>query len=293
MAGPDSGDPNASRGSRRLTSGAYGATTPWSGTSPRGAESAGESASKNSAPGGPATQGPRPNAPPGVPSLRFRMRDKYIVLGDYQTGKTTFLKWLYRGLPRVAVFDAATRWGSTNTAPSRPITHFAEFKSVLKGQGANPRKGRLTHILYQPGIQNAEECFVGWCEEILKQDNLLAIVDEPWAVMTSRSADERFQALARVGHARGIGLCLATHRFHGDVPAIVRMCDHFVFYRMSIDADLYAIRDIIGPEGAEAVRTLPRWHWYYRGLSPEGEAVAGVRSPVPIRRVPKRNHNAQ
>lgn len=132
--------------------------------------------------------------------------------------------------------------------------------------------------IYQPGRVNIEEKFAAWCEIALRLDNCMSFVDEPTMVVGSRGLPQAFSDLLRLGHKRGVGVTLATHRFHGDLPALCRMVDHIFAFRMPIDIDVAAIRDYIGREGAEFVQTAPKyWFWYWCG-----DGRGGPHEPIPL-----------
>lgn len=178
-----------------------------------------------------------------------------MILGHYQYGKTTRASMILEGFPRYWVFDPTFAFPGGTQDLRTAIQQFHET-------------GRA---IYQPGRENIAEKFAAWCEIALRLSNCMSFVDEPTMVVGTRSLPQAFSDLMRLGHKRGVGVMIATHRFHGDLPALCRAVHHIFAFRMPIDIDVQALRDYIGDDGATWVKGAPKYHfWYWNGDSAGG-----------------------
>jgi len=183
-----------------------------------------------------------------------RQRDKTLILGDFRTGKTTLARTLLARSPRYLAWDPT--WVLVDDA-AHDVPTLADHQRRL-GRG-----------ILQPEDEDAS--FDAFCELAFRSSNTLVFIDEPADRMDARAplpAD--FARLLRRGHKYGNGLVLATHRYHGDLPAITRTCENLFAFRCSVDVDLVALKDMIGDEGAAWVRTAPRWHFWARRVTDLG-----------------------
>lgn len=171
------------------------------------------------------------------------------MCGDFRAGKTTFARGLLAAAPRSLVWDPLWEY---DAAPS-------------------------TAEVWQP--KDMEEAFPRFCRAAVELEDALVVVDEPALVLDSRSRPPReWEMLWRLGHKRGLGVVVVTHRPVGDLPAISRIVHHWVAYRLSNWTDREAIANVLGPPAGEWLASAPPYHYWHH--SPEEQ---GPRCPADCR----------
>lgn len=202
-------------------------------------------------------------SPAFVTSISLNQRDKTLILGDFKTGKTTFAQTLLAASPSYVAWDPT--WALVDDGPH----DISGLKDTFR---------RVGRAVLQPDDEDA--MFEPFCAFAFECPNTLVFIDEPADSMGSRSTiPPAFQKLHRRGHKRGQGLVLATHRFHGDLPAITRVFDNLFVFRCSVDVDLEALRPYLGDVGVEWVKQAPRYHFWARMVTPNG-IIQGPCRPV-------------
>lgn len=197
--------------------------------------------------------------------IDIKQDQKVLVLGDFQTGKTTFMKWLRSQMPRSMTFDPT--WAFPNGKHS-----VAEAVADFKTTG---------HGVFQPQPHEMEWQFDAWCNAVMQENNLMAFIDEPALVMSAMGTiPPGFSALYRLGHKRGIGVALATHKYHGDIPSLTRIKHHMFCFRMSVDNDVKAIAGEVGVPAAQYISKQADYYFYYKGTGAGNSAQAYA--PLPM-----------
>ncbi len=198
------------------------------------------------------------------PRINVELNDKVLILGDFKMGKTTLATRLLSKFRRFAV------WDYTHFLPNG-TSDLKTFKQKFLSTG---------RAIYQPGIKSEEALaaeFDDFCFFMLSQSYAMVFIDEPASVMNSRSMGAGFSNFYRLGHKRYLGVILATHRYHGDIPALTRIVNHRFIFRCGVDTDIDALVGDIGMEGAMWVKDAPKYAYWYRG-----EAYNGPMPPLPM-----------
>lgn len=177
-------------------------------------------------------------------AIPVSQREKILILGDYQTGKTTLAKFLLASMPRRMVWDPTFAFGDRQ----RNWESFKRFFSQY---------GKAT---FQPGRVNLEDKFDGFCEYALSQSNAMVFVDEPAMV---QHHPQSFSDLHRLGHKRGLGVTVASHSVW-DLGHVFQQYHHLFVFRITRIVDLNALRQLLPEEAVEKVQTLPDWHFIHR-----------------------------
>lgn len=187
--------------------------------------------------------------------IRLRMDQKILILGDYETGKTTFAKWLLPQMKRCLVWDPtfAFQGGSKN------------WEDVKK-QFEDPKNGRA---IFWPGRGNLESKMEAFCEYALKQHSAMVFIDEPAMLGTSHQLPQAFVDLHRLGHKRGLGMTIATHSVW-DLPHVTHQAHHTFAFRIDRPVDQNVLKQILKEGGAEWVKDAPQYHFWHRGGGHEG-----------------------
>jgi len=197
---------------------------------------------------------------------------KVLVVGDFRTGKTYWCHWLLSQAQRYIAYDPAWELNVHQGVVTHDETALAEAVASH------------ARVIYQPCDPKAE--FDAFCRVATSATNAIVYVDEPALVMSSSGAiPPAFSRLYRLGHKRGLGVLLSTHRYQGDLPALTRVAHHVVAFRCSVNRDLMALREILGEAGAEWVRTAPSHAYWHRDVFvpeyPQGRPMRPVKSRAP------------
>jgi hypothetical protein len=194
-------------------------------------------------------------------TIELKNHQKMLILGEFESGKSTLVKTILGRFPRTLVFDPVWEYGVG-----------AHDLAGVESQLAQTGRGIL-----QP--YNAEADFEPFCKLALRQVNTLVAIDEPTLVMDSRSQiPDAFNRLYRLGHKRGNGVILATHRISGDLPSLLKMNHHFFVFKTVIDLDRETLRDYIGDDAALWIADPPPYHFWHKGPGHNGpvQPVSGV-----------------
>lgn len=196
------------------------------------------------------------------PSIDITQDQKVLIIGGFQTGKTNLAKYLLYGFPRWVAWD-----------PTYALPGGVQTLSAAKWQYEQSGMAVL-----QPGRGDIAPLFGEFCGWTFDLRNTMVFVDEPAMVMSSRGTiPDDFNDLYRLGHKLGNGVMLATHRYHGDLPALTRILHHLFAFQTTIDNDIEALSGHIGKEGARWLWDHPpRYQFWYHGSGYSGPA-----GPVP------------
>lgn len=186
--------------------------------------------------------------------------DKALILGDYRTGKTTLAQRLVLMARRHLVWD-----------PRQDI--FRQGLRDLKAVEAEFAKtGRA---IYHPGRGDILRKFDEFCEFALKQHSALVFIDEPASLGSAHQLPQSFRDLHRLGHARGLGVMLATHSVW-DLPHVMHQANHLFIFQITRPVDLNVLGQMVSAEAIEWIKTAPRFWFWHRGGGHDGPV-----SPLP------------
>lgn len=130
------------------------------------------------------------------------------------------------------------------------------------GKGVfQPRRG-------PPGY--LDDLFDRFCEYALTLSNTMVFVDEPAMV---EDIPQSFWDLHRLGHKRGLGLIIATHRL-ADLEAVAQQVDHLFVFRIPIVYDIWTLKSVLGDAGASWVANAPPRVFWYKGIGGSGPCPA-------------------
>lgn len=175
-------------------------------------------------------------------------QEKILVLGDYQTGKTTLAKHAILGrFPRRLVWDPTYAFGYGQR-------EWRDFDHMFKTYGK---------ATFLPGRGNLEAKFDRFCEYALQQSNAHTFIDEPAMVGTGRNLPQSFSDLHRLGHKRGVGVTIASHSVW-DLPHVTQQTHHLFVFRITRIVDVNALRQLIPEAAVERIPKLPDYHFYYQ-----------------------------
>jgi hypothetical protein len=210
-------------------------------------------------PSTPGRTGSLPVTPPkttrSVPgSLSIRVSHKVLVLGDYETGKTTLAKSLLLGMPRWLAFDPR------GDVLGRGRRTLGEVRRDL-AQGGK--------AIYQPPRGNMEASLNDFCELALTQSELMVFVDEPSMAAEGKGMPQAFKDLHRLGHARGLGAMVATHTIW-DLPHVAQQSNHLFIFKVDRPVELNALGQVVGQAAIEYIQAAPKFHCWHKGAGHEG-----------------------
>lgn len=202
---------------------------------------------------------------------RVDVGDKHFISGDWRSGKTTFSRWLSYQAPKAWVFDPISEWGEA-------------IHDLDAAQQAYAERGRA--VFAPPG--SPYDWFDAFCQVALRCTNTLVVVDEPTEVMdpytrlTGRNSDyPHFNRLWRMGHKRGVGVAMATHQITGDLPKLLRACQHIWSFDPPHEDDRDALAKYIGDTAATALKQLDDHELWHHG--PQHKGPFGPVTPPPDR----------
>lgn len=200
--------------------------------------------------------------------INVGLSEKVLILGEFQSGKSTLARHLAGLAKRRFIFDPV--WGFGGGHRTLPEA-WQSFQTTGHGVYCPPAARGID-------LWDEMDAF-GW--QALEAANAMVLVDEPALGMDGRSAiPPGINHFYRLGHKRGNGIVLATHRFHGDLPALLRMVHHFFIFKTDLDLDVIALRPYLGPAGVEWVMQAPKYHFWHRG--------GGHNGPVQPLRLPEK-----
>jgi hypothetical protein len=184
---------------------------------------------------------------------------KILIIGDYQTGKTTAAKHILKSVPRRLIWDPTFAFGDRQRRLEDAQRYFDEY-------------GKCT---YQPGRGDLAKKFEDFCEFSLQQRNALVFIDEPSMIGDAKKLARLLQDLHRLGHKNGIGVAIASHSVW-DIPHVMQQYHHLLCFRVSRIVDLNALRQLVSERGVEWIRHAPDyWFWYANNQS------QGIMRPIP------------
>lgn len=159
--------------------------------------------------------------------------------------------------PRWLAWDPTQAFPAPGNPSYRHHQDFEHFKKWIHtyGRGA-----------YQPPRGNLDEEFDRFCEFALKLANCMIFVDEPAMI---ENIPQSFWDLHRLGHKRNLGLMIATHRL-SDLDALAQNVDHLFVFRTPIIYDVWTLKSVLGPQGAQFAAAAQPYEYWYKGLSGEG-----------------------
>lgn len=171
--------------------------------------------------------------------VQISPNDRLFVSGRTGSGKTTFIRFLLRSVPRYAVLDPKhTYKPPLDEADDVPIVE--EFDPDL------PRQ-----VIRVPWEDEPE----GWDDvlnEIYEEGNRLVYVDEATLLVPTRAARHPLGKLIRTGRERGIGVWTGTQR-PKEIPSYVfTESEHILSFRLQFKDD----RDKVSQFSGDAMSPL-------------------------------------
>lgn len=197
--------------------------------------------------------------------MKLRTGDKLFAAGGFRRGKSTLVRYIATTALRACV--VADFVGEYRGAPFVPCT-LQQAPDLIR------RGARYVSVQLDP------DEFDDFCTFAMTLRGWGVVIDEISLVITGTSPaslPRPFSKLWRLGHKQGLTTLIATHRVT-EVPALLRVVQHQIYFQTPVSVDIKAAKETIG-DAAEAMRTLPRFHYLYVG--PDGAPV--VCKPVPSR----------
>lgn len=191
-------------------------------------------------------------------TIRVTQKDKVLILGDYQTGKSTLARRLADQQRRRMVWDFAHfyPYGTSDLDTAR--RHLEEH-------------GRT---VYQPSRGDLESKFHDFCELALEQHNLTVFIDEARRELLG---DDALDDLSRLGHKAGVGTIIAAHSIW-DVPHVVQQYHHFFCFRVSRVVDINVLKQLLPEKATLAIPKLPNYYFWYQSTRD-----GWLNAPIPIK----------
>lgn len=189
--------------------------------------------------------------------------EKVGVVGTFQTGKTTFMRYLLERFPRALVWDPE---GEFQGGPWRRVTSWGQVPSELPSG----------HYSFTLPLKD----FSRWCNIALEAPGWAVAADEFQAVIQSPSASgipSEWSHLWRTGHKYGTSVMWATHRLR-EVAPILRNTHHLIIFKQDRAHDWDLLEKEVGRDAAQALREAPEY-CYLR--VPSGGADPQICPPVP------------
>lgn len=189
--------------------------------------------------------------------------DKVGLVGTFETGKTTAMRYLLEQFPRALVWDPE---GEFRGGPWRAIRSWSEVPTTLQSG----------HYAFTLGTRHFDD----WCEVAVEAQGWAVAADEFQTVIKSPSASgipPAWDRLWRTGHKYGSTVMWATHRLQ-EVPPILENTHHLLIFKQDRDKDWRAIEDEAGPEAAKLLREAPPYTYLYL---PSGGQDPQICPPVP------------
>lgn len=208
--------------------------------------------------------------------IQIKEDDKVLILGDYQTGKTSLAQFLIALCRRSLVWD-----------PRQDI-----FRDGLRDLEAVKKEFEKTgRAVYHPGRGDILRKFDAFCEYALTQHSALVFIDEPASLGSAHQLPQSFRDLHRLGHARGLGVMLATHSVW-DLPHVMHQANHLFVFQITRPVDLNVLGQMVSAQAIEWIKTAPRFWFWHRGVGHDGpvsplpRAVPPAPAPVPAASIP-------
>ena len=169
--------------------------------------------------------------------------DGVVVIGKRKKGKSTLVRQLLEGEPRVMLYDAKGE--------------LEEPQAIARGElPSMPKTGVFRGYVPTAG-QPFDEC--EWSAYLAIQlGRCVYVVDELPDALEGRDPDTSFAWVTRMGRKRAIRFIYSFQRA-GEVPRMVtaQACDWFLF-QTNEPTDLLYIKQSVSAEAANLVRTMPR-----------------------------------
>lgn len=201
--------------------------------------------------------------------LVVRSDEKVLVLGDFRSGKTTLAKAIAATARKSLVFDPVMEYGDGQRG-------IAALRAAYAATGRG---------IYQPlPLSDLTSALAEFCRFALEQSDTVIVIDEPTLAIEGPrvTVPREFNALYRLGHKRGLGIVIATHRYRGDLPALFRLVHHYFIFSCGVDVDRMALRDVVGEAGSQWLQNPPRFAFWHRGPGHSGPcAPLALGTPAP------------
>jgi hypothetical protein len=126
--------------------------------------------------------------------------------------------------------------------------------------------------VYVPGRGNLEKKLGDFLEFAMSQKNAMVFIDEPSMVKLPQA----FHDLHRLGHARGLGVTIATHTIW-DLPHVTQQAHHLFLFRIDRVVEINTLRQVCSPACIGWLPKAPKYWVWHRGAEHDGPV-----EPIPI-----------
>ena len=164
--------------------------------------------------------------------------------GRTGSGKTTFVRYLLRSVPRYAVLDAKHTY--------RPPADLAELVPIV--QEYDPELDQqVIRVKWEDEPDGAWEEAI---QQIWEDGNRLIYVDEATLILGTRAARHPLGKAIRTGRERGIGVWTGTQR-PKEIPSYVfTEAEHILSFRLQYKADREKVVEFSGDQMAALLATI-------------------------------------
>lgn len=150
--------------------------------------------------------------------------ERLFISGRTGSGKTTFVRFLLRSVPRYAVLDAKHTY--------RPPADLRDDVPIV--EAFNPKLER--QIIRAPW-EDEPECWEDAINDVFEDGNRLLYVDEATLIVPTRAARHPLGRAIRTGRERGVGVWTGTQR-PKEIPSYVfTESEHILSYRLQFKDD--------------------------------------------------------
>lgn len=195
----------------------------------------------------------------------FEKKDKTLILGISQTGKTHLARQIQHAYPRCFVFDLTDEY-EEKTTPEHykwTITTFEQFCDVLLILSKNkPKKFRVI-IRLDPEIKDAEKIFNEMFRLIYYLGDCCVDIEECHELAGVHKMPRWLRNLFTRGAHKDISLIITTQRISLLNKTIISQCKH-VFCGQTLEPnDLKYLKSSLGEWTLQLPEIEPRFFLYY------------------------------
>lgn len=196
--------------------------------------------------------------PSYLPSIQFLnpYKERVIIVGMVQEGKTNFLKWLLsQCLIRYTVFDTL---------------------GMVRRGGFQPLKPDIQTVVTPP-FQNRLPAFKETCKEVWKKGNQIFCIDEVSEFCTKWEIDDELDLVVKMGGNRNIGMWMTTQRVAQVHNNLLANCKHHFIFRTYLPQDLEWYSKVVPKEVILMSKDLPQYYFIYYELGKTPQAFKPVK----------------